>query len=56
MEFGKKLKIVLKKFDSESIYNENYLRAKLKSYNGKINRNFRDKKIAKEGFNLFLYQ
>ena len=31
-----KLKIVSKKFDSEPVYNEKYLRSKIKSYNGKI--------------------
>ena len=31
-----KLKIVLKKFDSEPVCNEKYLRSEIKSYNGKI--------------------
>ena len=46
MEFGKKLKITsTKKFDSEPVYNEKYLKAKIKSDNGKINTNFHDNKI-----------
>ena len=41
MKFGKTLKI--------SVYNEKYLKAKIKSYNGKINTNFRNHKISKKG-------
>ena len=37
-----------KEFDSEPVYNEKYLKAKIKSYNGKINTNFHDNKIPKE--------
>ena len=29
-----------KEFDSEPVYNEKYLKTKIKSYNGKINTNF----------------
>ena len=36
-----------KEFDSNLVYNKN-LRAKIKSYNGKINTNFHNKKIPKE--------
>ena len=36
MKFGKKLKIVSKKFDSEPVYNEKDLKAKIKSFNGKV--------------------
>ena len=36
MKFGKKLKIVSKKkFDSEPVYNEKYLKAKIKPYKEK---------------------
>ena len=46
---GKKVKSILKKkFDSEPVYNEKYLKAKIKSYNGKINTNFHNSKILKE--------
>ena len=38
-----------KEFDSEPVYNEKYLKAKIKSYNGKINTNFHSNKIPKEG-------
>ena len=31
------------------MYNEKYPKAKIKSYNGKINTNFHDNKIPKEG-------
>ena len=39
-----------KEFDSEPVYNENFLNAKIKSYNGKINTHFHDNKVQKEGF------
>ena len=39
-----------KEFDSEPVYNEKYLNAKIKSYNGKINTHFHDNKVQKEGF------
>ena len=38
------------KYDSEAVYNEKDLKAKIKSYDGKINRNFHNNKIPKEGF------
>ena len=39
------LKIISKKkFDSEPLYNEKYLKAKIKSYNGKINTNLHNNK------------
>ena len=41
-----------KDFDSEPVYNEKYLKANIKSYNGKTNTNFRDNKIPKEGSQL----
>ena len=42
--------ILFKKgFDSEPVYNENYLRTKLKSYEGKINTYFQGDKIPEEG-------
>ena len=48
-----KVKNSLKKeFDSEPVYNEKYLKAKIKSYNGKISTNFHDNKIPKEGSQL----
>ena len=34
----------------EPIYNEKYLKTKIKSYNGKINTNFDNNKILKEGW------
>ena len=37
-----------KEFDSEPVYNEKYLKAKIKSYNQKINTNFCSNKIPKE--------
>ena len=36
--------IIKKEFDSERVYNKKYLKAKIKSYNGKINTN-----LPKEG-------
>ena len=34
---GKFKHIIKKEFDKEPVYNEKYLKAKIKSYNGKIN-------------------
>ena len=46
---GKVKSSLRKEFDSEAVYNEKYLKAKVKSYNGKINTNFHNNKIPKEG-------
>ena len=45
MKFVKSIK---KEFDSEPVYNDKYLKAKIKSYKGKINTNFHNKKMPKE--------
>ena len=49
MKFGKKFQISLKKIYSEPIYNEKYLKDKIKSCNAKTDTNFHNDKIAKEG-------
>ena len=36
-------------FDSEPVYNEKYLKTKIKSCKGKIVTNFHNKKISNEG-------
>ena len=47
----KKLKGSIKKeLDSEPVYNEKYLKAKIKSCNEKINANYHNNKIPKEVF------
>ena len=38
-----------KEFVNEPVYNEKYLKAKIKSYIGKINSNFKNNKIPKKG-------
>ena len=49
-EIREKVKNSIKKeFDSKPVYNEKYLKAKIKPYNGKINTNFRNNKIPREG-------
>ena len=49
----RKVKNSLKReFYSEPVYNDKYLKAEIKSYNGKINTNFHDNKITKEGSNF----
>ena len=54
-EIWEKVKNIIKKeFDIESIYNEKYLNAKIKYYNGKIKTNFHNNKIAKEGSQVIL--
>ena len=50
---GKVKNINWKEFCSESVYNEKYLKAKIKSFNGKINTNFHNNIISKWGF-LFI--
>ena len=40
---------IKKGFDSEPVYNEKYLKAKLKSYESKISTDFHDDRIPKEG-------
>ena len=52
MKFGKN--IIRKKFDSEPVYKEKYLKAKIKSYNGKIDMNFHNNKMPKKVFNLLV--
>ena len=39
---------VRKEFDSEPVYNEKYLKAKIKSYDGKMNTIVHNNKISKE--------
>ena len=49
-EIWEKVKNSIKKeFDSQPAYNEKYLKAKIESYNGKINTNFLKNKTPKEG-------
>ena len=54
MRFWKKKneKNTKKEFNSEPVYNEKYLKATIKSCNGKINTNFHNNKIPKEGSQL----
>ena len=40
---------IRKEFDSKPVYYEKYPKPKIKSYNGKINTNFRNNKIPTEG-------
>ena len=49
-EIWEKTKNIIKtEFDSEPAYNEKYLKAKVKSYDRKININFHNNKIPNEG-------
>ena len=49
-EIWEKVKNSIKKeFDSEPVHSEKYLKVKIKSCNGKINTNFQNNKIPKEG-------
>ena len=45
-----------KEINSEPVCKGEYLKAKIKSINGKINKNFHNNKILKKGFQLFVYQ
>ena len=49
-EIWEKVKnIIQKELDRETVYNKKYLRTKIKCDNGKINTNFHNNKIPKEG-------
>ena len=41
--------ITEKEFDSNPVYNKKYIKTKVKSYKGKINTNFHNNEISKEG-------
>ena len=45
----KVINIIKKEFDSKPAYSKKYLKIKINSYNGKININFHNSKISKEG-------
>ena len=45
---GKVKNSLKKEFDSEPVYNEKYLKAKIKRYNGKIDTSFHNHKTPKE--------
>ena len=50
MKFLNKVSKVIKKgFDSEPVYNNKYLKTKIKSYEEKINTNFHNDNVPKEG-------
>ena len=40
-------KFIKKEFDSKSLYNDKYLKTKIKSYKGKTNTNFYDDEVSK---------
>ena len=46
----KVISIIIRGFDSDPVYNNKYLKNKIKSYEGKINTNFHNDKMPKEGF------
>ena len=49
-EISKKVSNMVKKeFDSKPVYKEKYLKTKIKFYNGKMNTNFHNNEIPKEG-------
>ena len=50
----KSLKQYQKELDREALYNEQYLKAKIKSFNGKVNTNFHYNKIPKKD-SKFIY-
>ena len=58
MEFGKKFKKnnTNKEFYSEPVYNEKHVKAKIKSYNQKINTISTIIKYQKKVLNLFVHQ
>ena len=49
-KIGEKIENSIKKqFDRKPVYNEKHLKAKIKSYTGKINKNVHNNKLPKEG-------
>ena len=48
--WGKVKNTIKKEFDSESVYNEKHLKAKIEYYNGKTNTDFQNNENPKEGF------
>lgn len=42
-------KVIKKEFASKPIYNDNYAKTKMKPYEEKINTNFQDNKLLREG-------
>ena len=55
-KFGNKVKnIIIKEFDSKPVYNEKYLKTKIKLYDGKINTDFHNDKVPKKILNVFVY-
>ena len=44
-----------KEFDSEPVYDEKYLKAKMKSCKGKINKNVYNDKIPKKKISVYLF-
>ena len=49
MKFWKELQVSSKQIDTELVYNENNLKAKIKCYIGKINTRLHNNKTPKEG-------
>ena len=50
-EIWKKMNNIVKiEFDSKPVYNEKHIKTKIKSYKGKINTNFHNNRIPKEGY------
>ena len=45
---------IKKKFVNKPVYNEKYLKTKIKPYNGKFNTNFQKNKKAKTRFSIYL--
>ena len=49
-EIWRKVSYMIKKeLDSKPVYNEKYVKTKIKSHNGKIDTNFHNNKIPKKG-------
>ena len=42
-------KVIKKGFDREPVHKEKYIKTKIKSFEGKVNTNFYNGKVAKEG-------
>ena len=52
--WDKVINSIKKEFDSQSVYNEKYLKTKIKSYNGKINTNSHYNDIPRRRLSMHL--
>ena len=56
IQCGKKISNLLKKsLDSEPVYNDKYIKTKIKIYNGRVHTNFHGNKMPEDDDNVLVY-